>query len=628
MGERICKFSLRLTPALLRLFWLLLASALWGCVPQSQSGQGRLDISEAFEYAHAPRNSVDPLKLLSGEQTLAFQPVLPPQNIGAYPQTVWLRTALKLDDIGFDAGVLEFPAVPLARLDIWFALPDGGAAHHQGGEWHPYQERSIKHDGLVFPFPEQRGKTLPLVVSIRADTPINFSAVLWSDAAWLQHSHDTRAWYGALVGGLLALLIYNLFLALTLRDASYLYYVGYILSMVFTVLIYSGLSAEYFWPEGKTRTFVLMAPGIGLFLGIAFVNRFLDIKSRNRLLYYASTLISAYGALIGAALVWHVSLAPKAILAETMHVILLLGGVYYVGMSIVSYLLGVRQARFLALAMSLLLAAMVVHFLYLYGHIRYSPWVFHALEAGILAEAVLMSLALSDRIKILNEEKLALDSKYAHIQRQFAREMINIEEAGKQRYASILHDSVGHGLLVLKQRLDGFAEKQTQAAVVNEIDAMKKQCTEVMHEVRSLSHELHPHLLRNVGLRAALLSILKRAFSSSDIAWFADIARELPDISKDTEMAVYRITQEAISNILKYAQASEVYYSLHVDDRNIRVEIKDDGVGFDRKAVSDGLGLKMMEGHVRLLSGSLALETQVDRGTVIRFILPLNPNHS
>jgi signal transduction histidine kinase len=240
---------------------------------------------------------------------------------------------------------------------------------------------------------------------------------------------------------------------------------------------------------------------------------------------------------------------------------------------------------------------------------------------GLFSDALLLSLALSDRVKFLTEEKRALDRKYAEMQKQFTREMINIEEAEKKRHASILHDSVGHGLLVIKQQLDALSGKSGQGDRSAGVQALKKQCDEVMHEVRSLSHELHPHILSNLGLKAALESVLKRSLDPRGITWLASLesAHGLP---KAVETAIYRITQEALSNIIKYASASEVYVSVVKSGQGVHVEIKDDGKGFHVAEVVSGLGLKMMKGHVELLSGSFSVESQEDTGTRIQFFIP------
>lgn len=601
--------------------WLLLIMLplLWACNARSDDGR-MLDITHGFEYANTAPGQVDPVKLLKGEIRPDFRPLHSPQSFRERGKETWLRAALPPDA---DPRVLEIPVLLLQHAQVWYALADGSVVSYRSGTAMPFRERPVRYQGVAFPVPDTEGEPLPLLIRLQTGNPLNFAAILWDRDAWQEYSYNLHAWYGLLIGSLLVLALYNLFLAFTLRDSSYFHYVGYMLGMVATIMTYSGLSEEYFWPDQGQRHYIVLASGVGTFFGVAFVNRFLGVRTRHPWLFRLSTLNALFGALLGIGTVWGIYLVPRSVMGTTLHLTLLVSAIYYVGMSLYSYWRGMKQARFLALGMSVLVAAMVIHFLYLRSMIGYSIPVFHALEAGILMEAVLMSLALSDRIKVLAEEKRRLDEQYVQMQRNFTLEMIDLEEAEKKKYASFLHDSVGHGLLVLKQQLDVFMSGAEDELARRRLEDMKKQCSGVMDEVRSLSHELHPHMLKNLGLKDALLSVLERAFSSTETAWFADIDDALPALPADMEMAVYRITQEAVSNILKYAHALEVYYSLKIDEGRLRMVLKDDGVGFDPEVEARGLGLKMMKGHALLLEGTLALRSRPGLGTSLALHLPL-----
>lgn len=612
------------------LLTLLVLTVLWSvstaASDQGSSSGGRADISTDFVYALAPRGSQDPVKIMAGQSELQFKPVPPRGNIARNPDEIWLQTALYPEQLDFNPAVLEMPAFMLRKVDAWFALPDGSIVHQQAGRQSPYDQRPVKHANTAFRVP--RTETGPVKILIRIDTgtPVNFTAILWSEQHWSAHVIKVRGWYGILLGGLSVLLLYTLFLALSLRDSSYLYYAGYLACMIITIVLYSGLSEEYVFTEGKKRIYILMVAGVGAFLGVAFINTFLDIRRKHKILYFISMFVTAFGAALGASILWHVHIVPPLIASPLMHGILVSGTAYYVGMALYSYARGIKQARFLVLGMGLLLSALVVHFMFVYGVITYSIYRYHALEAGILAEAILMSLALADRIKILTREKETLGNQVISMQKCFTRQMVDFQEGEKKKFAGVLHDSVGHGLLVLKQDLDRLHKAPLSVRETAVVTDMRTQCAQLMDEVRSLSHELHPHILRHLGLSAALHSIMQRAFGSTGIDWFMDIDESLPSLSPDIEMTLYRVTQEAISNIIKYAQASEVYCSLHQHDQSIHMEIKDDGTGFDSGMTPYGIGLKMMKGNVQLLDGTFDLATRLQMGTRIQIAIPLQEN--
>jgi signal transduction histidine kinase len=596
------------------LLWVLL---LWGCAEQQR---GMENITERFQVAYAPRDSQQPLDVLTGKSGLRFAPVKHPGNLGRFEKELWLR-------VWFAPGeevagrILELPTYMLGRVDAWFRSADGKVTHKRSGTWYPYVEREIKNADVAFRVPEDGRLPMQVLLRVFTGAPVNFTALLWQEDAWQNYSHARRAWYGLFFGGMLALFIYNLFFAFSLKDRSFFYYVAYMACLTLSVVLYSGLAEEFLWPRGKETSWVLMVAALGSFFGVGFVNQFLNIRWRQRYLYWVSTLVAGTGVLLGAGLTLDLQMLNTSFIVPLMHGILLMGPVYYLSASIFFYLRGVRQARFLSLGMTLLLVSLVLYYMATYGYLRHGFYLHHVLEIGLFADALLLSLALSDRIKFLTEEKQALDRKYAEMQKQFAREMINIEEAEKKRHASILHDSVGHGLLVIKQQLDAFADKPVDERLERKVQAVQKQCSEVMQEVRSLSHELHPHILSNLGLKAALGSVLKRSLDSRGISWLADIDM-VDGLPKNVETAIYRIAQEAISNIIKYASATEVYVSLARSDTGVHVEIKDDGKGFDVGKDVAGLGLKMMKGHVELLAGRFTVESGVETGTAIRFYIP------
>ncbi len=602
---------------LARGIFLLMVAVFSGC---GEHHSGVKDVSHRFSVAYAPWESQQPSAVLAGDSGLDFVPLELPGNLGRFEKEIWLKADFPAgEDIG--GRILELPTYMLGRVDVWFRSADGSVVHKRSGTWYPYLEREIKNADIAFRVPEETRPPLRVLLRILTGAPVNFSALLWEEDAWQSYSHARRAWYGLFFGGMLALFFYNLFFAFSLKDRSFLYYVAYMACLTLSVVLYSGLAEEFLWPAGKETSWVLMVAALGSFFGVGFVNQFLNIRRRQKGLYWVSTLVAGTGVVLGIGLTLDLQLLNVSFIVPLMHGILLLGPAYYLSASIYFYLHGVRQARFLSLGMTVLLVSLVLYYMVTYGYLEHGFYVHHVLEMGLFADALLLSLALSDRIKFLTEEKQALDRKYADMQKQFAREMINIEEAEKKRHASILHDSVGHGLLVIKQQLDAISAKPVDQELEQRVQAVQKQCDDVMNEVRSLSHELHPHILSNLGLKAALVSVLKRSLDVRGISWFADLdaADGLPRV---VQTAIYRIAQEALSNIIKHASATEVYVSLERLETGVSVEIKDDGTGFDMRENMTGLGLKMMKGHVELLSGQFFVASDHETGTTIRFFIP------
>jgi len=255
---------------------LLLVSA---CSRHNDTENPPVDISDQFLLATSALETHEPMEVLSGQAGLDFEPLLYPQDIAEFGNDSWLKMNLVATDNSPEASILELPGHLFGQVDIWFELADGQVIHEYAGVRYPYVERKVKHAGVAFNLPPPGPDPVNVLIRIKSEAamPVNFAALLWSENAWDNYLFNQRAWYGIFLGAILILSIYNIFLAFSLRDKSYLFYVGYILSLTFVVILVSGLAEEYLWPQGKPRSFILMASGLGIFFAVSFVNTFLQL---------------------------------------------------------------------------------------------------------------------------------------------------------------------------------------------------------------------------------------------------------------------------------------------------------------------------------------------------------------
>jgi two-component system NarL family sensor kinase len=142
-------------------------------------------------------------------------------------------------------------------------------------------------------------------------------------------------------------------------------------------------------------------------------------------------------------------------------------------------------------------------------------------------------------------------------------------------------------------------------------------------ETRLLSFELRPPILDEVGLTAALRARLDAVESRSGLNYELDLA-EVERLPHQVETGLYRITLEALNNILKHAQASRVSLSLQQIGELIRLEISDDGIGFDPEVrLPQGYGLQGMRERAEQLGGSFNLQSKPRGGTMIIVEAPI-----
>ena len=145
----------------------------------------------------------------------------------------------------------------------------------------------------------------------------------------------------------------------------------------------------------------------------------------------------------------------------------------------------------------------------------------------------------------------------------------------------------------------------------------------VVEHLRLLARELRPMLLQDLGLADSLTS-LAAGMTSSERAVAVRLVTPIPRLADDLELAVYRIAQEALTNAVRHADARSIVASLARTDGHLRLEVRDDGRGFDVVTRSgDALGLTGMQERAAALGGTLAVESVVGQGTVVTLECPV-----
>jgi two-component system NarL family sensor kinase len=144
-----------------------------------------------------------------------------------------------------------------------------------------------------------------------------------------------------------------------------------------------------------------------------------------------------------------------------------------------------------------------------------------------------------------------------------------------------------------------------------------------LQETREIAHTLHPYQIEALGLTTALHSLIDKFANSSEIAFNVDIDPKPIDIPHDLSIAVYRIAQEWLTNVVKHSSADKVSVELHLEDTKLALDITDNGVGFDPQTVTKGLGLKGIEERARMIKASLTMFSTPGAGAGIKLVVNL-----
>ena len=209
--------------------------------------------------------------------------------------------------------------------------------------------------------------------------------------------------------------------------------------------------------------------------------------------------------------------------------------------------------------------------------------------------------------------------------RALNEELIKTQEAERMRIAGELHDGVLQQITSLTLRL-GKVRRQVQpdSEANATVSDLQQQLIKVGTDIRHLSHELHPALLQEEGLPAALSAYCEEFSKVRDLPVSCEADESLKELAAGAALCIYRIAQEALGNAAKYSEATQVEVRLTRSDGCVRLSVSDDGVGCapDQVSRSGGLGVINMRERVLQLDGTFEFDSEPGRGTKVSVTVP------
>jgi len=219
-------------------------------------------------------------------------------------------------------------------------------------------------------------------------------------------------------------------------------------------------------------------------------------------------------------------------------------------------------------------------------------------------------------------DRLAADRARARL---LASEVIRASDEERAYLARELHDSTAQTLAALVFQLSAAARDSADPALADRLQGIKGLAAGVLEEVRLLAGSVHPRVLDDLGLPAALRAVARQgAGSSARVTVAADVGRS--DVPPAAASVLYRVAQEALTNALRHARATEVTLRLSQGDGRVVLDVIDDGCGFDAAEAErrrPGMGLFIMRERVGLLDGQFEVVSRPGGGTRVTASVPL-----
>ena len=228
-----------------------------------------------------------------------------------------------------------------------------------------------------------------------------------------------------------------------------------------------------------------------------------------------------------------------------------------------------------------------------------------------------VGLDISEKIKVENEL------------RQYSIQIQNIREEERTNMAREIHDELGQQLTGLKMNLS-WIKKKIETNNVNEVTGKISDSIETIdntiQSVRKIATELRPSILDDLGLIAALewqTDEFKKRFHIN-ASFFSNVTSA--DIKKELATSIFRVYQESLTNVLRHSKATQLNTVLEISNKELKLKITDNGIGFDMKEVKEKntLGLLGMKERITLFAGSYEIISEINKGTTISIIVPID----
>ncbi len=577
-------------------------------------------------------------------------------NAGYSRSAFWLRLDLEYRPQrarGQRLWLLELAYPPLDHVDLY--VEDGQGQFRlaqRTGDALPFGSRQIRQNNYLFDLKLQPNQPRRVYLRLQTQGSLQAPLTLWAPSAYIE-AQPTRLYVlGIIYGVLLVMLIYNLFIFLSVRDRSYLYYILYIASFGLYQISVNGAGVQYFWPDNPwwanaATPFLIGASGL---FGCQFARSFLHTAEHSPWVDRSLLLLMAWGGLVMLlALTADYALALRlgTLLALAFTLVIFTAGV-------LAWWRGMVVARYFIIAWSAFLVGGLVNTLMVLGYLPNMFLTMYASQIGSALEVALLSLALADRINAMKEERTRILKDSARRLEALNQQLAESNRLKDDFLATVTHElrtpmNGVIGSLELMQTLELDAEAaQYQRTAARSARDMMAMVGDILLLTELQAGKLYPRS-EMFSLRA-LVDNLHAQYApraqEKGLSFIAELDEKLPDAVEGDAGKLTQSLACLLDNAIKFTAKGGVRLCLKRGEDGgqgllLRFEVIDSGEGFGeaqepslyqpfrqldssmtRRHGGLGVGLAIARQLVELLGGRLSHASRPGQGS--RFIIELS----
>lgn len=592
-------------------------------------GQSCFFITQSFQNASLlPHSKVLMVRdsLTAAEVAMEFEKgngITPAKaTLGYTDQFVWLRTTIENSTPEVRQVYLELGNPHIDYVHVFEITSEGIASLGETGDQFDFYHRPVSHRNFVFPVHFEPGerKTLLLLLEKRGSA-LDVPLFLWTAEALATRDYRYNLGYGAFFGFLFICFVFAVLTFISVRKGLYFWYAAYIFSLFIYTCSNVGLAFQFIYPWGKdVNSLVHVCFSVVIFICFSkFSQRFFPIAEKLPKVNAALNFISYFFIFfICVGIITYPDIKLFSIyLLPVSYSLLMIGHVLVVGSAFYLARQYKRDAGYFLTGIFIMGILGSLQILRPHGITLLQTTDLNLVMVGVAVEIFLFTIALTLQVKKISEERNTLSLKISQQQKELLKAYVDGVEKERERIARELHDDIGSRLGSL-QRF--FANETATADIQKQIDIL-------CDDVRTMSHQLSPTSLKISGLRQMILDLADDVQRQNGLVvnvQFYDVPDPMPE---EPSHHLYRIVQEAINNVAKHAQATELDIQVFNHQGELVITLDDNGKGFDTATAKKGIGLKNMRARVESLGGTFEISSDVGQGTSILikqvFIKPL-----
>lgn len=656
----------------------------YGATPQVIYGEdySPLNLGPFVEYLEDPSQYYTIKRAISAQENGHFREN-PHSDIGFgfVDSTYWFHVSLSNIDDKVAQWIVESNYTLVDFIDVYIVREDGSIEPYILGDSVPFSQRSIPYHNINFEINADPYERIELYISARTSGTLDLPLTLHNKKDFYDQAINVGTVFGIYFGLLVAMLLYNVFLHISVGDRCYLYYAFYIATFVGLLASFNGFSFRYLWPDlpawnSQSPVFFLSIYLIGMLL---FVRAFLPIKEYYPHIDFILKLLLSglFAIMVG------VLFLPYSIVARALSFMCALSIIAAFVSGILCWLKGYQPARYYLLSWVACFLGVGVHVMKSWDLLPANLWTSYAPHVGATIELMLLSFAMSDRIRSQQEtssnahlrkqyylesevdkrtsllQQATKDAEYAKDEALKSQQLAEDALRAKSEFLATMSHEIRtplSGVLGIAQLLRKTPLDSVQMEYVSTINTSGNALLSIINDVLDYSKieagkmELDHQEFNLVDVFNECVSMFSMSSRKSDVNLFISLDPEMPVDFRGDPARIKQILINYLSNAFKFTErgaitlkASLLEEESQKEDILIRFSVRDTGIGLTdeqanclfeefqqvdtnvaRRFKGTGLGLAICKRLASAMQGAVGVDSEEGKGSTFWFTARLH----